>query len=102
MKKLLLMTLLLGAAFATQAQRRGNHQPPPSRHGHGHYDDCDDDRRGRGHYKHAKYRDRRDYRRDDCRDERVVVVRRPGIPLPPPPPIFIPRPPRVTGVIVIR
>lgn len=106
MKKLLLVMLLLGATYATQAQRR-SHDRYPTRtvYSERHYDDDDyDDRRGRGHghghYKHKKYK-HRDYRRDDCyREERVVVVR-PRYPYPPPPPpIPYPRRPRVSGVIV--
>ncbi|WP_143197386.1 hypothetical protein [Chitinophaga niabensis] len=90
--------LVIGASYATQAQRRGHHHhPPPPRPVVvvQHYDDdCYDDRRGRGrgHYKH------RDYRRDDCR-ERVVVVR-PRYPYPPPPPP--PRRPGISGVIVFN
>ncbi|WP_123846894.1 hypothetical protein [Chitinophaga lutea] len=111
MKKLLLVTLLVGAAYATQAQRRGyDHYPQRTVYSdryerHDRDDDWDDDdRRGRGHghghYKHKKYK-HRDYRRDDCyREERVVVVR-PRYPYPPPPPPFpVPRRPRVSGVIV--
>ncbi|RPD42815.1 hypothetical protein [Chitinophaga barathri] len=103
MKKLILVMLLLGATYATtQAQHRGRgHDRDRDRDRHERYDDCDDDRRGRGHYKKVVYVDRRhrDYRRDDCR-ERVVVVRPRYHYSPPPPPLPIPRRPRVSGVIV--
>ena len=108
MKKLILVMLLLGATYATtQAQHRGRGRGHDrdryedrydrDRHDRDRYDDdCDDDRRGRrGHYKKVRYYDRH-YR---YHEPRVVVVR-PGIPCPPPPPILVPHRPRVSGVIV--
>ncbi|MBV7530598.1 hypothetical protein [Chitinophaga sp. sic0106] len=84
MKKLILLTVLIGGAVVTTYAQRGYG------HGRGH---------GNGHYKSYERYDRRhcDYRRyDDCRPRRVVVYDRPRYR----PAYYVPAPPPVAVIPV--